>query len=61
MTTELKESWQRGVAKRDIDLRSPGMSVSGALYKRVLKSQRAKAKAAGRRLILMDGTIEDYS
>jgi len=61
MDGNLKESWRRGVVKRDIDLRNPSVPVSGRAYREVLEKSRRKADALGVRLILMDGTIEDYS
>ena len=59
--SELRKSWKHGASSRDIDLRSPSISVSHDLYEKVVASSREKAKKEGRRLILMDGTVEDYS
>jgi len=56
----LKASWKRGVAKRDIDLRCPSISLSSDLYQRVLEEAKVRAKREGRRVVTDHGDF-DYT
>ena len=58
---ELKKSWKRGFASQsvDIDLRD-ACGLTDEEYKRAVEMAREKAQREGKRVILADGTIEDY-
>lgn len=49
------------IKTEDIIINYPNASVSAKMVEKVVSAARTKAKARKVRLILADGTIEDYS